>query len=452
MGKAVIENYSLPINDYELDEINVDERFTKVKVFVAHTGENLKHTHFSISTLNKMKDSLANIPIVGYLSKDEYGDIDFKGHERRLVIDENGIEMDYLGVPFGLIPESNNAQIEFREGREWLTVEGYLWNKFPKALSVFSNSGGRKSHSMELLKMEGNVDSSGIFRVESAVFDALCALGDDVQSAMIGSTIDILKDNQEYSTELSGVMKELMEEMAKEFSTKGVDKNMPKELEDHLDGEQTEKQTEAQEPEKVEDDNEQGVDEPVKQGEEEDKEKEEKDEQEPVEAKEPEVVDPSNPDATPTGENVNLGTSQTPGVGATMPTGGPTGVPNSGTTETSTSQADYAEENEVLKAEVEALQGKVDELTKFYNSKVLEEKQAVLNSYSDELSKEELEKFANDINNYTKEELEKEIVFTVYKKEKTEENTQPSFFSFSPEKESKKSTSGEFGIFDKYFE
>lgn len=197
---------------------SLDSRFMKVKIFIAHTGENLNNSVFSKSTFEKMIPSLAGVPIVGYIHQNEDDETDFKGHEQEMVIEENGIRLRYKGHAYGFIPEDHNAQFEIRNGKEWITAEGVIWTKFDKAVDIFQNSNGIKSQSMEIINVDGSVDDAGRLVIDDAVFSGLCILGDDTPPAMTGSTVEV------YSTEnkdLKYQFSKEVEEMMTEFNKKG---------------------------------------------------------------------------------------------------------------------------------------------------------------------------------------------------------------------------------------
>ena len=189
--------------DYEKTS-NTDERFTDVKIWVAHEGWNLNDTYFSADDLATMAEkSLGKIPIVAYLEYDE--EKDFAGHEEAFVIeiDEDGEEKvyrKYLGMPYGAIPPNPNWEIEEKDGLKWLTVKGYIWNKFDGS-ELFEDE---KGQSMELLSSdleyvhtddldddhEAKQNGKTGYVIQKATFDALCALGDNYTPAMQGSVIE----------------------------------------------------------------------------------------------------------------------------------------------------------------------------------------------------------------------------------------------------------------------
>lgn len=198
---------------FELND-DSDSRFKKVKVWIAHTGENLNNSYFSKETLQNMIGTLARIPIVGYIEVDEDGNEDFSDHRQEIVIKSGeGVDIRYAGHAYGFIPEENNAQFEFRDGKEWLTAEGYIWTKFKDAMEIFNSENGVKSHSMEITEAEGEVDDIGRMVISSAVFSALCILGENVPPAMTGSTVEFYSEKKnQYQFELNKMFEEFEKE------------------------------------------------------------------------------------------------------------------------------------------------------------------------------------------------------------------------------------------------
>jgi hypothetical protein len=187
-------NGTIPIQ-FEKQEISEDSRFTKVKIYLMHTGKNLNNSIFQKHVVEKALPSLANIPIVGYISTDKLNESDFNGHEQKIVIDKDGVSIEYLGRVYGIIPETNNATFEMKTvngiEREYLVCEGLLYNKFPEAVEIFERDGS-KSQSMELesASIEGKFDNKGVYEFSEFKFEAACVLGEGVTPAMTGSLIE----------------------------------------------------------------------------------------------------------------------------------------------------------------------------------------------------------------------------------------------------------------------
>ena len=187
----------------------LDDRFQRVKVKIAHTGENLNNSYFSKESLESMIPTLSNIPIVGFIEKNDDGEDDFSDHRQNITLTDDGVKIEYAGHAYGFIPEDNNARFEVSGGKEWLVAEGYLWTKFKNALSIFGDSNGIKSQSMEIQDISGEADEIGRLVINSGRFSALCILGEDVTPAMTGSTLEL------FSAKLNnGEVDEMMAEFA----------------------------------------------------------------------------------------------------------------------------------------------------------------------------------------------------------------------------------------------
>src|SRR5690606_30850910 len=187
-------NTSIPITFEKIEDIP-DSRFTKVKIYLMHTGKNLNNSYFDKKVVVEAVPSLANIPILGFIEVDNKNQTDFKGHEQRLIIDEDGVRIEYMGRAYGIVPESNNARFEFKTGedgveREYLVIDGLLWNKFQDAIDIFDRD-GEKPQSMELApdSIKGEF-KNGVFHFTEFKFEGACILGSSVKPAMISSLIE----------------------------------------------------------------------------------------------------------------------------------------------------------------------------------------------------------------------------------------------------------------------
>ena len=386
--------------DFEVSEYN-DDRFKKIKIWIAHTGENLNNTVFELEALNRMSETLSYTPIVGYVENDSNGNDDFSDHRQRIILDRDGLEVEYMGIPWGLIPENHNAKIEYREGKEWLTAEGYLWTKFDKSLKILDKSNGRKSQSMEIDSIDGYVDDYGRLNIQQARFSGLCILGDEVPPAMAGSTIEY------FSTKgLKEEMQEMLEEL--KFAMKGADDELDKDLEKtevevevfeeeaqvEVEAENTPEETVATEPETV-------VEEPEAEPEAEFEKEEPETETEPEE------------------------------------------VPEEVEEEPETNEKDQY---------IAQLEAEVEELRTFKKGIERAEKEKLVEGYANDLTEESVADFKSKLDNYEDvESLEKDVVFSIFKNKKeapAEEVSSVSLATYSLESKQEKS---QFGSLEKYF-
>ena len=224
-----VKSINLPVT-YEVSDY-IDDRFKKVKIWIAHTGENLNYSIFTKESLEKMSETLPYVPIVGYIEKNEEDENDFSDHRNSITIKDGDVNIEYMCHAYGFIPEGAKSSFEIRDGKEWLVGEGYLWTKFEKSVDIFSNSNNSKSQSMEIDNIDGFIDNEGRVNVDNARFSALCILGDNVAPGMQGSTIEMFNANS---------VKDEIKEMVYEFSKKG-DKSLEKDKEEKVEGSAEEK-------------------------------------------------------------------------------------------------------------------------------------------------------------------------------------------------------------------
>lgn len=212
-----VTTVKLPTHFEEL-ESNTDSRFQKVKIYIAHTGENLNNSVFSKDVLENMIPSLSNIPILGLISENSNGESDFRGHEKTLDITDGKFKIKFNTHAYGFVPEDNNAHFEVTGGKEWLVTDGYLWTRFIDAIELFNDASGSKGQSMEVGNVEGYTDNRGRLVFTSAMFTGLCILGDDVPPAMTGSTISTVFSKEDFKS----TFKEMLAEFSAEKGEKAL--------------------------------------------------------------------------------------------------------------------------------------------------------------------------------------------------------------------------------------
>lgn len=218
-----------------------DVRFINVTIDVLHTGDNRNGSTFDKETVDIAANSIKNTPILGYIEQNQVDEKDFKGHEHKLIIDDDGIKYVYAGSAYGVIPESCNPRWikkcdDKGVEREYFRVDGLLWTKFDDACDIFKRD-LQKNHSMEITNIEGYVDDRGYYVVSNFQFDGCCILSTTnphIQPAMTGS--DIVANFT--ATTIAGQVKEMLDEysaLKSSQSSKEAEINMFAKGEDSLD-------------------------------------------------------------------------------------------------------------------------------------------------------------------------------------------------------------------------
>ena len=181
---------------FEQDETT--EGLTAVTLQACHTERNLNASSISFETMqNKMLPTFKNRPILGYIH-DVNDEPQFYGHNMH--IDEETDELVYDEIAVGIIPETNNARLEYdsKEDRYNVIVDGYLFDDYTKAVQILERE-QECSVSVEIAVKTMSYDvKSKVLNIEDGYFSGVTILGMDengntVKPGMAGSNIR-LKD------------------------------------------------------------------------------------------------------------------------------------------------------------------------------------------------------------------------------------------------------------------
>ena len=181
---------------FEQDETT--EGLTAVTLQACHTEKNLNSSSISFDTMqNKMLPTFKNRPILGYIHNVN-GEPQFYGHNMH--IDEETDELVYDEVAVGIIPETNNARLEYdsKEDRYNVIVDGYIFDDYTKATQILERE-QECSVSVEIAVKTMSYDvKSKVLNIEDGYFSGVTILGMDengniVKPGMAGSNIK-LKD------------------------------------------------------------------------------------------------------------------------------------------------------------------------------------------------------------------------------------------------------------------
>jgi hypothetical protein len=194
-----------------------------VKLQACHTGLNRNNSHISTETMNAALPSFSNRPILGYIHQLEDGSWDFYSHNMELVEDEHeddGMRLDYLEVPVGIVPESCNAHLEFDESKEktYVQVDAYIFEEYSKAADIIREKGVSKvSVELAIEDMSFNA-KEGYLSINSFYFMGVTILGRDeegnfVQEGMEGSNITLGSFSQENNSVVTDDMQSKMFEL-----------------------------------------------------------------------------------------------------------------------------------------------------------------------------------------------------------------------------------------------
>lgn len=376
---------------------------SKARLKIFYKGMNRNGSYINEEIAEKLISTLPGTPVVGYYDSDKD---DFLGH----VSPESN-------RAYGFVPEEMNFKWEMfldPDGvyRTYACTDIILWTgRYPIASKIVG-----KSHSMELNPdtVEGEWvehDDEYYFEFTNAEFFGLCVLGEEYEPCFEGSSFYELHQ-QENNSSISKDLKEMFSlykstiDSAEENPTGGQEMEDEKLKPQDLDNDSVEEEVKDQEEEVKEEENKPSETEEVKDESSEEGEEEETDEEE----KEEEQEEPEQEE-----ENE----------------------------EEESEETDEPEEEEEEKEEVDfnsalaekdktiaTLEAELKELREYKKAKVNEEKEEVLNTYSNKLTEEEIADFRNKIEDYNSAvELKKDIAVCLLDKQSNEEKIEESNYA-----------------------
>lgn len=164
----------------------INSDFTRARCRVMCTGRNRNYTDITDNAVSKLinRKGYANVPVVAHLYKDDSGNWRVGGHDSKIVWGSDGsVEIIDETVPFGVIPESCNPQIEevtenSGEVKRYFCVDVVLWTHRYNIMDAVKSDELWFNQSMEITFDEYRYDGDYCV-IEDFNLSALCLLNHD---------------------------------------------------------------------------------------------------------------------------------------------------------------------------------------------------------------------------------------------------------------------------------
>ena len=390
---ATVYGNLVPLNNSALSK-------ARLKIF--YKGMNRNGSYINEEIAEKLISTLPGTPVVGYYDSDKD---DFLGH----VSPESN-------RAYGFVPEEMNFKWEMfldPDGvyRTYACTDIILWTgRYPIASKIVG-----KSHSMELNPdtVEGEWvehDDEYYFEFTNAEFFGLCVLGEEYEPCFEGSSFYELHQ-QENNASISKDLKEMFSlykstiDSAEENPTGGQEMEDEKLKPQDLDNDSVEEEVKDQEEEvKEEEENKPSETEEVKDESSEEGEEEADEEEKEEEQEEPEQEEEDEEESEETDEPKEE--------------------------EEEKEEVDFNSALAENDKTIATLEAELKELREYKKAKVNEEKEEVLNTYSNKLTEEEIADFRNKIEDYNSAvELKKDIAVCLLDKQSNEEKIEESNYA-----------------------
>lgn len=194
-----------------------------VKLQACHINLNNNGSFISSESMTNALPSFSNRPILANIHQLDDGTWDFRSHDIEIVEDESsedGVRVEYIEQPIGVIPESCNAHLEYDENKEhtYVCVDGYLFEEYSRACDIIREKGVTKV-SVELAINELSYDAKeGYLKINDFYFMGVTALGREkdgtvIKEGMEGSNMTLGSFSQENNSVVTDDMQSKMFEL-----------------------------------------------------------------------------------------------------------------------------------------------------------------------------------------------------------------------------------------------
>jgi len=231
----MVYNGMVPVT-YSVDDGFDNDKFLKLRLKVCHNARSLHNTRFTTPSLNKAKNSSANIPILAHIFENNDGDLEIGEHDFVFENDRYNPGKNrqiYLEQPVGVVPENNSYEIVEEDGISYVYLDAYIWKGYSNyCVDILKNS-ERIKLSMEVDFLDYHYSGEEqCYLINDYKYRAITLLGGDNRPAMQNSGGSIV--NYCAADEKLGVVtvEEICSEISKVFSAKETKKG-----EDEMDSE-----------------------------------------------------------------------------------------------------------------------------------------------------------------------------------------------------------------------
>lgn len=185
-----------------------------------HTKDNVNKSFIPKKSMEDAMSTAYNMPILGFIYKNDKGDYVFAGHE--FYEDDNG-EIVYEEVPVGVVPESAGLKLVYDEEEDKHYLEGYglIWKTYSHAAEILKRE-SKLSVSIEIEVDELSYNAAEkILQIDKFRFCGVTILqenrytGEEIKPGMRGAEIKIedfsAENNSIFSNELINELKKFNE-------------------------------------------------------------------------------------------------------------------------------------------------------------------------------------------------------------------------------------------------
>ena len=209
---------------FEADNQNSDGLMA-VKLKSCHTGKNRNKSGITDDNMNKYKHTFKGRPILGAIYKTDTGEYEFRSHDMKIVESDEGVDIEFIEQPIGVISQTEEPYLEFdeEEDKNYLMVSGTIFSDYSKAAEILERRRTCKcSVEIAVEELSYNCDEDYL-SIDKFRFSGVTILGyeqdgvTEIQEGMKGSKITIddfsVKKNSMFTVDYQDKMIEILEKL-----------------------------------------------------------------------------------------------------------------------------------------------------------------------------------------------------------------------------------------------
>lgn len=174
--------FTSKLSDFEI----VNQEFIRCKCYMLATGDNVNGSDITLESVQKAmaRGEFYNKPVVAHLYRDPEDNNKWRvgGHDSKWVITNTSFDIVNECIPFGVIPESSNLQLEEvleSDGEtvnKYLTCQIILWVGRYNIMDAAYSDDIYFNQSCELSINEYHYKDNDVLAIDDFTFSALCLL------------------------------------------------------------------------------------------------------------------------------------------------------------------------------------------------------------------------------------------------------------------------------------
>ena len=194
-----------------------DDSLMYTRVKVCHTLLNRNKSYISENNMKKAMSTLKYKPLLASIIEDENGELDFNGHDLKIVEDEDGNkEIEYIEKQIGTFT-NDDPFLEYDKDNDktYVIATAVIPREYTKAAEIIERKGGTKvSCELQINEMSFNAKEKYLELIDF-IFTGVACLGESVGEGMLGSRLDIVDFSTENNSLKYEKNSELIEVMTK---------------------------------------------------------------------------------------------------------------------------------------------------------------------------------------------------------------------------------------------